>query len=120
MPGQVHRGNEADFSAIWRDGSLYAHDGMSVLLTHRGNGWALGNSATVTWRLQGNTFLKAPSSAAFCRIVQGNVLKGNSYDVLYRLTGDAITRANGRDIALRGAGLTPEELVLAALVFDRL
>jgi hypothetical protein len=105
---------------LWRDGSLFERDGLTPLLTKRPGGWSVGNSATVTWRLQGNTFLKAPSSAAFCRIVQGQVLKGSSYDVLYRLSGDGITRGNSREVLLRGAGLSAEELTLAALVSDRL
>lgn len=120
MPGTVHRGSESDSTMLWKDGSLYERDGLTPLLTKRPGGWSLGASATVTWRLQGNTFLKAPSSAAFCRIVQGQVLKGSSYDVLYRLVGDGITRGNSREVLLRGAGLTPEELVVAALVIDRL
>lgn len=119
MPGHVHRGNEADFSALWRDGSLFDRDGLTPLLTQRPGGWALGAAATVTWKLQGNTLFKAPSSAAFCRIVQGQVLKGNSYDVLYRLIGDGVVRHNSREVFIRGPTLTPEERMIAALVFDK-
>lgn len=120
MPGHVYRGLSADWSAVWKEGSLYDRDGVTPLIMKRPGGWAIGNAAAVTWRLQGNTFLKAPSSESYCRIVQGQVLKGAGYEVLYRLVGDGITRANGREVVLRGAGLTAEELVLAALVLERL
>lgn len=120
MPGPIHSANEADFVMVWKDGSLFGRDGLTPLLTKRANGWALGNQAAVTWRAQGNTLLKVPSSAPFCRIVQGQVLKGNSYDVLYRLSGDGITRGSSRGVLLRGEGLTPEELMLAAIVLDKL
>ena len=115
MPGTVHRGSSAETSGLWKDGSLFQRDGVTPVLMKRAGGWSVGNAATVTWKLQGNTFFKAPSSTSHCRIVQGNVLLGNSYDVAFRLVGDGITKGNGRDLLWRGAGLTPEELVLAAL-----
>lgn len=120
MPGHVHRGGEADFAALWRDDTLYDRDGLTPLLSKRPGGWALGAQATVTWRLQGNALLKAPSSAPFCRLVQGQVLKGSSYDVLYRIVGDGLTRQNSREVFIRGPTLTPEERMLAAVVFDKL
>ena len=119
MPGQVYRGGAADFSASWKDGTLFDRDGVTPLLTRRGTGWAVGNQAGPTWRAQGNVLLKGASSAPFCRTVQGQVLKGSSYEILYRLVGDGITRANGREVVCRGPGLTPDELLLAALVFDK-
>lgn len=119
MPGLVYRGNAADAAASWKDGNLYDRDSVTPLLTRRGPGWAVGAGAATAWRAQGNVILKGASATPFCRIVQGNVLKGNTYEVLYRLVGDGITRGNGRDVVARGPGLTAEELLLAALVFDR-
>ena len=119
MPGNVYRRAEADPVASWKEGSLFARDGLTPLLTKRPGGWSVGAAAAVTWRLQGNTLLRAPSSEAFCRIVQGQVLKGNSYDVLYRLTAEGLAQKNSREVYLRGEGLTPEELMLAVLVLDR-
>lgn len=119
MPGQVHRGAAADHSAVWKDGALYDRDGLTPLLGKLRGGWGVGASAATAWRVQGNVVLKGASSAPHCRISSGQVLKGNSYDVLYRLVGDGITRANGREVVARGAGLTAEELVLVALVFDK-
>jgi hypothetical protein len=118
MPGLVYRGAAADSSGLWKDGSLYARDGLTPLLLKRGSGWSAGNSSATAWRMQGNVVLKGGSSDPFCRFVQGNVLKGSTYDLLYRLVGESLTRANGRDVVVRGAGLTPDELLLAALVFD--
>ncbi len=119
MPGQVHHAAEVDFAMVWRDGSLFGRDGLTPLLTKRANGWALGNQASVTWRMQGNTLFRAPSSAPFCRIVQGQILRGSSYDVLYRHVGDGLTRGASRGVVVRGEGLTAEELLLAAVVLDK-
>lgn len=119
MPGAVFRGAEAAPAAIWKDGSLFDRDGLTPLLNALRVGWGARGSAATAWRVQGNVVLKGAASAPFCRLVQGQVLKGNTYEVLYRLAGDGITRANGREIVARGPGLGPEELILAALVFDK-
>ncbi len=119
MPGPVFRGAEAAPSAVWKDGTLFDRDGVTPLLGQIRGGWGVGASATTAWRVQGNVVLKGSSSAPFCRVAQTQVLKGNSYEVLYRLMGDGITRANGREVVARGPGLSPEELMLAALVFDK-
>ena len=120
MPGEVFRVAQAEVSAIWKENNLYDRDGITPLLTRRPAGWSIGNQSAVTWKIQGNTLFRAPSSAPFCRAVQSQVLKGNTYDVLYRVILPAITRANGRDVVVRGPGLTAEELLLAAIVFDKL
>ena len=119
MPGNVYQGAAADVAASWKDGSLYDRDGVTPLLTRKGKTWAKGKESTPAWRQQGNVIQRGGSAEPFCRFVQDQVMKGNSYDLLYRLVGDGLTRANGREVVVRGAGLTPEELLLAGLVFDK-
>jgi hypothetical protein len=118
MPGQVYRGAAADPSATWNDGTLLDRDGVTPLLTRKGKAWNKGRESTPAWRQNGNVFQRGATTEPFCRFVQDQVMKGNSYDLLYRVVGDGLTRANGREVVVRGAGLTPEELLLAALVFD--
>jgi len=120
MPGKVLRGATLSTAAVWQDGLLLEKDGITPLLTKRGNGWAIGNQAASAWRMQGNALFKGNSSEAFCRIVKTQVLKGNSYEVMFTLVADGLAKANGRDMVVRGAGLTAEELLLAAVVLDKL
>ncbi|MDP2314086.1 MAG: hypothetical protein Q8P41_14385 [Pseudomonadota bacterium] len=119
MPGDVYRGAEAEVAASWKDGTLYDRDGVTPLLTRKGKGWTAGRESAPAWRQQGNVIQRGGSSETFCRFVQDQVMKGSSYDLLYRIVGDKLTRANGREVVARGTGLTPEELVLAGLVFDK-
>jgi hypothetical protein len=116
MPGPVHRGNAAEPVAHWKDGKLLDADGVGTLLSKRGAEWFAGKSAAPKWRTNGNVVYRAGSSEPFCRIVRGEILKGNSYEVLYRVRGDALLK--GASVAYRGAGLSEEELLLAALVLD--
>ncbi|MDP2307677.1 MAG: hypothetical protein Q8P18_16760 [Pseudomonadota bacterium] len=118
MPGQVFRGTSAEVSATWNDGTLFDRDGVTPLLTRKGKTWAMGRVSAPAWRQAGNVFQRGGTAEPFCRFVQDQVMKGSSYDLLYRVVGDGLTRANGREVVVRGPGLTPEELLLAALVFD--
>ncbi len=121
MPGPVYRSLAAEAAGIWKDGKLLDKDGVGTLLVRRGAEWFVGRSATPAWRQRGDLVFRGPSSEAFCRIAAGSsptVYRGNTSTPLYQLRGDALLRANGRDVVVRGPGLTTEELVMAALAFE--
>ncbi|MBM4390426.1 MAG: hypothetical protein FJ090_04850 [Deltaproteobacteria bacterium] len=118
MPGPVFRGNAADPVAVWKDGKLLDKDGVGTLLAKRGAEWCVGEASTPTWRQNGNLFHKAAASEPFCRLVRGEVLKGNGYEALYRVQGEKLLRGKGAEVFLRGPGLTAEELLLAALALE--
>ncbi|MFZ5481293.1 MAG: hypothetical protein ACOZNI_31325 [Myxococcota bacterium] len=118
MPGTVYRGRSAEPAGVWTDGALKDADGVGTLLARKGAEWFPGKSATPAWRTRGNLLFKGPSSEPWCRISGEAVYRGNTSEVLYRLRGDAILRAAGADPVVRGAGLTAEELLLAALTLD--
>lgn len=122
MPGPVFVGGSAEAAAIWRDGKLLDKDGVGTLLSVRGTPdargtvWVGGKSATPLWRQQRELIFRGSSAEVHARIVRDIVYRANTSEPLYQLRGDSLLSGNGRGVVVRGAGLSAEERVLAALV----
>jgi len=119
VPGAVYGAGSAEPLAIWKDGKLLDKDGVGTLLQRRGAEWFVGRAATASWRQQGNVVFAAGSSTPHARLVNGQWLKGNTYEVLYRVVGSALHAGGGAAPVLRGEGLGAEELFLAALALGK-
>lgn len=119
MPGVVLPPGSADPLAVWKDGRLLDKDAVGTLLERRGNAWFPGGGSTPAWRVQGNVVFQGGSSTPFARLVNGQWLKGNTYEVLYRVVGSALHPGGSGTPVVRGEGLSAEELFLAARVLGR-
>jgi hypothetical protein len=102
---------------VWRDGELLDADAVGTVLAKRGAEYFLGRSSIPAWRVRSGLVYKGSSSEPHCRIAATVVYRGNTSDTLFRLVGDGLVGSAGSEPIVRGAGLTPEELVLAALAF---
>jgi hypothetical protein len=114
MPGAVFRGQSSDPAGVWKDGKLMENDGVGIVLAKRGAEYFPGRSTTPAWRVRDGIVYRGSSSEPYCRLGREGVYKGNSSEFLYRLRGDGLLA--GSTVAVRGAGLTIEELALSALV----
>jgi hypothetical protein len=114
MPGAVFRGQSSDPAGVWKDGKLMENDGVGIVLAKRGAEYFPGRSSTPAWRVRDGIVYRGSSSEPYCRLGREGVYKGNSSEFLYRLRGDGLLA--GSTVAVRGAGLTIEELALSALV----